>query len=94
MEVREAKNQPSLLKFEKLGYFSSNLDEGNRLIRIVNGIELGRIVARDIGGSDPERMNPQNAHQFVTDLFKSTDIKVNIFLLNFSFQKPDIHLEN
>jgi leucyl aminopeptidase len=76
LEVREAKKIENLLKIDKLGYFSSNLDEGNKLMRIINGLELGRIVARDIGSADPERMNPQNVHNYVKEQFESTEIKV------------------
>ncbi len=50
-------------------------------MRIINGLELGRIVARDIGSADPERMNPQNVHNYVTEQFKSTGIKVNFDFL-------------
>ena len=77
--MREAKNEPkTLLKVEKIGFYSTNLEEANKLIRIVNAIELGRIVARDIGGSDPERMSAQNVANYVSQVFKSTDIKVNV----------------
>ena len=39
---------------------------------------LTRFVARDIGGSDPERMAPPNVEQYVRDVFKNTDIKVEV----------------
>jgi leucyl aminopeptidase len=78
LEVREAKNSTLLLKIDKLGFYHQNLDEANALIRLVNAIELGRIVARDIGGSDPERMSAQNVASYVTDVLNSTNIKVNV----------------
>ena len=39
---------------------------------------FARCVARDIGGSDPERMAPPNVEQYIQDLFKNTDIKVDV----------------
>lgn len=52
MEVREAKKLDSLIKLEKLGYWNEDEHQANKIIESVNAIELGRIVARDIGGLD------------------------------------------
>lgn len=54
---------------------------------MISATELGRIVARDIGGSDPERMAPANVLAYVNDIFKSTDIKVDIFILPNQYNK-------
>ena len=78
MELREAKKADNLLKVEKLGYWNDNAEEAERILNIVNAIELGRIVTRDIGGSDPERMSAPNVAAYVSELFKSSDIQVNI----------------
>ena len=37
---------------------------------------LIRLVSRDIGGSDPERMAPPNAATFIQEVFKDSPIKV------------------
>jgi leucyl aminopeptidase len=74
--VREFKKLNDLLKIEKLGFWHSNADEAARAIRLASAIEIGRIVARDIGGSDPERMCASNVQAYIEDIFKSTDIKV------------------
>ncbi len=38
---------------------------------------MGRVVGRDIGGADPERMAPPRVVEYIQDLFeKSADIKV------------------
>lgn len=72
-----------------MGFWHGDLEEGNKLISVLNAIEIGRIVARDIGGSDPERMAAPKVLEYVNNIFKSTDIKVNlissimIFLLFF-----------
>ena len=39
---------------------------------------FGRFVARDIGGSDPERMAPSNVVQYIQDVFEKTDVKVDV----------------
>lgn len=88
LEVREAKNSSILLKIDKLGFYSNNLEEANRLIKHVNAIELGRIVARDIGGSDPERMSAPNVANYVSELFlNSTNIKLEIVEGQENFEK-------
>jgi leucyl aminopeptidase len=75
--VREATKSTNLLKVEKLGYWHSDSESASKLVRLVNAVELGRIVTRDIGGSDPERMSAPNIHTYVESVFQSTDIKVN-----------------
>lgn len=46
-------------------------------MKYARAIELGRVVGRDIGGSDPERMAPPRVAEYVQNLFQQTsDIKV------------------
>ena len=78
--MREAKKNDNLLKVDKIGYWHENAEEGQNLVRIVQAIELGRVVTRDIGGSDPERMSALNVLNYVSDVFKNTDIQVIIFI--------------
>lgn len=87
LEVREFKKTEDLIKLEKLGYWHQNLAEGNELIRAVNAIEIGRIVTRDIGGSDPERMSAENVLKYVQSIFKSTDIKISVVEGQENFEK-------
>jgi leucyl aminopeptidase len=37
-----------------------------------------RSVARDIGGSDPERMTPRKVEEYIREVFKNTDIKMEV----------------
>lgn len=87
LEVRESKNTQDLLKVEKLGYWHSNLAEGNDLIKTINAIEIGRIVTRDIGGSDPERMSAENVLKYVRSIFDATDIKISVVEGQENFEK-------
>ena len=71
-----------MLKVEKLGYFHENQAEAERLIKVTNAIDLGRIVAKDIGGSDPERMSASNVLKYLQETFKdSSDVKVEYICL-------------
>jgi leucyl aminopeptidase len=86
LEIREAKKSANLLKVEQLGFWHSDAEAGSKIVRLVNAIEIGRIVTRDIGGSDPERMSAPNIQKYVEQIFNSTDIKVEIFsILKFRF---------
>ena len=40
-------------------------------------ISYSRVVARDIQGSDPERMAPPRVEEYVVNLFADTKIKVS-----------------
>ena len=40
-----------------------------------------RIVARDIGGSDPERMAAKNVEEYVKEIFGNSSVKVCTILL-------------
>jgi acetyl-CoA acetyltransferase len=65
-----------VLKLDKLGFWHSDLNTADRLLNTINAIEIGRIVTRDIAGSDPERMTACNVLAYVQEIFKSTEIKV------------------
>lgn len=87
MELREARKTDGLFKIEKLGYWNDNEVEARKTLEIVNAIELGRVVTRDIGGSDPERMSAPKVADYVTELFKSTEVKVRIIEGQETFEK-------
>ena len=47
------------------------------MVNYARAIELGRVVGRDIGGADPERMAPPRVAEYVQDLFnQSSGVKV------------------
>ena len=54
IETREAKPEKAA-KVDKIGVFGSQ-DKVGEKVNLVQALEAGRIVSRDIGGSDPERM--------------------------------------
>ncbi len=47
-------------------------------LALAHAIESGRSVARDIGGSDPERMAALRIAEYITGLFQGTEIDVKV----------------
>ena len=50
-------------------------------------LRLPRIVCRDIGGSDPERMAPPRVAEYVQEMFKDTVVNVEVLSDDAVFQK-------
>ncbi|KAM7540222.1 hypothetical protein Aperf_G00000037969 [Anoplocephala perfoliata] len=63
LELREALGKES--KYSKLGVYKAEDD----LLNIARSIEEGRCIARDIGGSDPERMSASNIERYLHEMF-------------------------
>jgi len=70
--------EPKDHKFEHIGFYHKDAIYANKLMRNVKAIELGKIVARDIGGGDPEIMAPPSVVEYVQKAFKDTCIKVQV----------------
>jgi len=87
LEVREANNSDDLLKVEHIGFLHDNVSQAELVLRNVTAIELGRIVTRDIGGSDPERMTAANVLAYVNEALKGTSIKINVVEGQEAFKK-------
>jgi len=87
IEVREAVPDKEK-KITRLG-LSYKQDSSNHTTLIKNacGIELGRLIARDIGGSDPERMSAENTAKYVSEIFRGTSIKVKVIKDRKAFEK-------
>jgi len=71
LEMRETQGWQE--KVEALGWLGdrATLDEAL-------AIEAGRVVARDIGGSDPERMAAPRVEEYVKETFKGTKVSVEV----------------
>ena len=90
MEIREARNTKDLLKVDAISFWhhGESEDANEKLINLVNAIELGRIATRDIGGSDPERMSAPRVQEYVQHLFKaSPEIKLSVIEGQTNFEK-------
>ena len=76
-----------MLKVEHLGFWHHDKDASAKLLNLVNAVEIGRIVTRDIGGSDPERMSAPKIQAYVEEIFQSTEIKVSVVQGQAEFEK-------
>ncbi|TRY70935.1 hypothetical protein TCAL_05929 [Tigriopus californicus] len=76
LEMREA--QPDKAKkVTKIGIFGSE-DRVGAKIELVRALEAGRIVSRDVGGSDPERMAAPRVEEYIRQTFENTGIKIEV----------------
>nr|XP_015197444.1 PREDICTED: putative aminopeptidase W07G4.4 [Lepisosteus oculatus] len=78
LELREAAVMEKDHKVETLGVWVPEETQGRRITHLATALESGRVVCRDIGGSDPERMAAPRVAQYVQDLFKGTEVKVSV----------------
>jgi len=72
LEMREV-GEKQASKVEGLGWAG-----GKEVMEEALAIEKGRVVARDIGGSDPERMAAPRVEEYVLEAFKETKVKVEV----------------
>jgi leucyl aminopeptidase len=79
LEIREA-FQDRKQKAQLLGVlFPTDDTNAEKLLKIASGIEAGKYVARDIAGSDPERMAPPKVSDYVKESFKNSNaVKVEV----------------
>ena len=70
---------------------SKNVDAigifGDIDIEKAQALEAGRVAARDIGGSDPERMAAPRVAEYVKEMFKGTAVKVDVMEGQSNFEK-------
>lgn len=78
LEVREANMKPSPYKVCVLGLWVAQEAQGPKLVELATALESGRLVYRDIGGSDPERMAAPRVAEYVQELFKVSPVKVEV----------------
>jgi len=72
IEVREALPEKAK-KATLLGFLGEA-----KVVDLAFALESGRYVARDIGGSDPERMAPPRVEEYVRKVFEGTNITVDV----------------
>ncbi len=72
LEAREAERAPATA--ERIGV--SGLDRA--ALDRVTGLEVGRLLARDLTGTEPERMAPLRAAELCEKAFAGTPVKVSV----------------
>ncbi|KRZ09784.1 putative aminopeptidase W07G4.4, partial [Trichinella zimbabwensis] len=84
LELRELNTTNNKRQVKQLGIWCSADASVSKkyveMIKMATAIECGRTVARDIGGSDPERMCPLNAAEYTTKLFQNSHVHVTVEL--------------
>ncbi|KAJ3314084.1 Cytosol aminopeptidase, catalytic domain [Boothiomyces sp. JEL0838] len=66
------------MHFESLTLFGKN-ELTDKVLSWIHAVDEGRIVARDIGGGDPERMAPLKCAAYIQEAFKDVpNVKVTI----------------
>jgi len=73
LEMRDATKETFKCKLEMLGWAGDDTVLKEAIV-----IETGRVVCRDIGGSDPERMAAPRVEEYVTQCFSGTRVKVEV----------------
>ncbi|CDW54644.1 sb:cb283 protein [Trichuris trichiura] len=74
LEVRElAKENRQKINSLSLWCAHDAMTSSARALALATAIESGRAVARDIGGSDPERMSPAKIVQYIEETFESSN---------------------
>jgi len=89
IEVREALKEKST-KVSVMGLSSNELnseEKAEELIHVALGLEFGRIITRDIGGSDPERMAPPMVDNYLRSTFNGTSITMSVIAGHQAFVK-------
>lgn len=78
LEIRE--DLPNRLqKVTRLGFADfPQLPDRKKLFDTALALEQARIVCRDIGGSDPERMSAPRVAEYVQEIFKGSPVKVEV----------------
>ncbi|MEQ8275844.1 MAG: leucyl aminopeptidase family protein [Deltaproteobacteria bacterium] len=75
LEAREALGSLETEPVSKIGFVAPS--DGARTAALVTALEAGRRAARDVTGTEPERMTPTRAVEYAMDLFRGTKVKAS-----------------
>lgn len=65
-------------KIQAIGVYTKDENNTRNLIRLAQALDYGLHVAKDISEGDPERMAAPRVEEYVTSLFKDSDIKISV----------------
>ncbi len=77
LEAREAHGE-GIEPVRTVGYAAQEQGAGEGLAELVSAIELGRRLARDLGGAEPERMNPMILAESCKAVFAGGPVSVSV----------------
>jgi len=85
LEIREIDANSTRPKVSGIGWWCEQ--NCAKLLQIAAGLEAGRYVARDLGGSDPERMAPPRVMEYVQSVFAKSSVSVQVMEGHDIFEK-------
>jgi leucyl aminopeptidase len=87
LEAREARGEAEMEPVQRIGIVAPPSSPGPKLAR---ALELGRRLARDLAGTEPERMRPEAFAAYCVDAFAETSVKVRVIddLDTLAYQYP------
>ncbi|MFQ5601454.1 MAG: leucyl aminopeptidase family protein, partial [Candidatus Krumholzibacteriia bacterium] len=78
LEAREALGVEEVEPIQTVGFWSEGVADPEKVRRWVLAMESGRRVARDLGGTQPERMTPEAMAAYCRNAFEGTPVRVEI----------------
>jgi leucyl aminopeptidase len=78
LEAREALGEAAVEPVRQLGLWAEGAADLEHRVRQVAAIEVGRRLARDIGGTNPERMRPEAVARACEQAFAGTGVQVSV----------------
>lgn len=78
LEAREFLGEEDAEPVTQMGFTVPDGVDGDRLARIVVALELSRRLARDITGTEPERMAPGRLAELCQQVFEGTGVTVEV----------------
>lgn len=78
LEAREDGRDPELEPVEQIGFEVPSGVDGDEMARVLGAIEQGRRLARDISGTEPERMRPEAMAEYCREAFEGTSVRVEV----------------
>ncbi|UCE02226.1 MAG: leucyl aminopeptidase family protein [Candidatus Latescibacterota bacterium] len=78
LEAREALGSDEVQPITRIGFVAQGVPDVADVARRLRALEAGRAVARDICGTEPERMAPQRMAEYCRDAFAGTNVGVEI----------------
>jgi len=78
LEAREAGDENGVEPVTALGFHAPGLADGEALARLIEAVEQGRRLARDLCGTEPERMAPIRFAQMCQEAFHEAGVKVRL----------------
>jgi leucyl aminopeptidase len=79
LEARECREGENIEPVEQIGLYADSPGDESIDESWVNALEAGRRVARDLCGTEPERMAPPRFAEYCEKTFEDTQIKVSVF---------------